>query len=86
MKKKRKIPGVCQYTYMQERGPAPCEIKFQNTDHDRLMIIINNKCSYPDGEETFQLIRAMHRCGTVQFGREFHDRIQRYLDTVHIIG
>jgi hypothetical protein len=96
MKKKRKIHQVDQLSYMMERAYYPdysppkernsCEIKVVNHDRGRIMVNINDKCLFPDGEETFQLIRAMHRCGTVQWGRDFHDRVQRYLDTVHIIG
>jgi hypothetical protein len=84
-KRKRKIPAVNQLQYMKEHNEGQCDIKFQNTDGDRIMFIINQKCAYPDEAETFQLLRALHRVGTVQFGKYFHDQCLSYMDGVTVI-
>lgn len=84
--KKRKIPAVDQYQYIVERGNRYTgEIKFKNTDKDRVLMNIYDKCSFLDEQETHQLFRALHRVGTVQFGRAFHERCLTYVDGVTVI-
>lgn len=83
-RRRRKIPAVDQLDYMKARGDNSCTIKIQRTDHDRLMIVINQKCAYLDEVETYQLIRALHRVGTAQFGVSFHDHCLNYMDGVTV--
>jgi hypothetical protein len=85
-KRKRKIHPVDQLSYMQAHGEPPTELNFKTSPGQHVMLDIRNFYTYLDHEESFQMLRALHRAATVQFGKDFHDRVQRYLDTVHIIG
>lgn len=86
MKRRRKIPPVDQLQFMVDKGlDSSCDIKIQSTDHDRIMVIINQKCAYPDNEETFQLVRALVRTGACQWGSDWLERCQRYAWSVKVI-
>jgi hypothetical protein len=84
-RRKRKIPAVDQFEYMKARGGSQCDLKVESTDHDRLLIIINQKCAYPDNEETFQTISALARCGAAQWGEDWLDRVRNYLNRIKVI-
>jgi hypothetical protein len=85
-KRRRKIEPVSQLEYMRAAGEPPTELNFKTGPGQHVMLDIRNFYTYLDHEEAFQMLRALHRTASVQFGKEFHDRVQRYLDTVHIIG
>jgi hypothetical protein len=84
-KRKRKVSSVDQLSYMKARGNSECTIKVESTDHDRLLIIINQKCAYPDNEETFLTISALARCGAAQWGEDWLDRVRNYLNRIKVI-
>jgi hypothetical protein len=85
--RRRKIPPVSQLQYMMERGDKfTGEIKIKNTDDGRICVNIRDLCSFPDQDETFQLVRALVRVGTCQWGSEFLERIQNYVGQVKVIG
>ena len=86
MKRKRKIHPVSQIEYMRMQGEAPTELNFKTGPGQHVMLDIRNFYTYLDADEAFQVLRALHRTASVQFGKEFHDRVQRYLDTIHIVG
>jgi hypothetical protein len=85
-KRRRKIEPVSQLEYMQAHGEPATELNFKTGPGQHVMLDIRNFYTYLDHEEAFQMLRALHRTASVQFGKDFHDRVQRYLDTVHIIG
>lgn len=87
MKKKRKIQPVDQLAYMKERGEKYAgEINFKTSSDQYLMMDIRNFYTYFDSEEAYQMLKALHKAATVQFGEEFHSRVQRYLDQVKVIS
>ena len=86
-KRKRKIQPVDQLEYMRSQGGDNShELNFKSGSGQHIMLDIRNFYVYLDGEEAFQMLRALHRTASVQFGKDFHDRVQRYLDTIHIVG
>ena len=85
--RRRKIPPVSQIEYMKSKpGDHSCNLKIQNTDQDRIMVVINQRCAYPDNEEAFGLVRALVRTGAVQWGEEWLDRVRNYLGQIHVVG
>lgn len=84
-KRKRKIPAVDQFVYQREHNDSSGEIKLKPTEHGRVLMNIRDLCSFLDEVETYQLFRALHRVGSCQFGRTFHDECHRYITGVTVI-